>query len=110
MSEHKQRETMLYGEHQYAVVRCERYKGQECVVVRNPHNNLPIGTQGGHVLRLRAEIREMHTDADRAVMEGTGAFARGVYMTKDELAEPGLFTSCTIMNTMIGYEEYEHRR
>jgi hypothetical protein len=74
-------------------------------VVRNPHNNLPVGTKGAHVLRLRSEIREMHTDADRAVrasvgesvikfpspltgqpphqvMQGTGAFARGVYMTK----------------------------
>ena len=36
-----------------------RYKNLPCFVVRNPHNNLPLGIRGEHKLRLRSEIREM---------------------------------------------------
>eukprot|EP01051_Picozoa_sp_SAG22_P008490 SAG22_NODE_650_length_8156_cov_10.637830_3_plen_134_part_00 len=108
-SEAKQHETMLYGDHQYAVVRCEMYKNLPCFVVRNPHNNLPLGIRGEHKLRLRSEIREMHSEADRHTMEVTGAFARGVFMTKDEMMQPGMFATCTVLHHLQGFEEVEHR-
>eukprot|EP01050_Picozoa_sp_SAG11_P000738 SAG11_NODE_26_length_23420_cov_40.459886_4_plen_216_part_00 len=124
------------GDHQYAVERCVIYKGEECFVLRNPHNNhvsticserpatlnlgdraalfenantsrgavQAKGVEGSFRVRRLHEIRESATDADRAVMDD-GCFKRAVYMTKEEMLQPGLFTSCTIMQHL---DEQEH--
>ena len=47
-------------------------------------------------------------EADRCILEGTGAFARGVYLSKAEMMTPGLFQSCTIMDKLNEAEEHEH--
>ncbi len=48
------------------------------------------------------------TEADRCILQGTGAFARGVYLSKAEMMTPGLFQSCTIMDKLNEAEEHEH--
>jgi hypothetical protein len=77
-------------------------------VVRNPHNNMQLGAQGAHTLRRLSEIREGQTEADRRILTGTGAFSRGVYLSKREMMTPGLFQSCTIMDKLNEAEEHEY--
>lgn len=46
-------------------------------------------------------------EADRCILEGTGAFARGVYLSKKEMMTPGRFQSCTIMDKLNEVEAHE---
>eukprot|EP01048_Picozoa_sp_COSAG05_P001761 COSAG05_NODE_61_length_23137_cov_22.080693_12_plen_854_part_00 len=108
LSEAQQKALMVYSEHEYAIVRCEVYQGVECFVVRNPHNDMRRGAKGAHKLRRLDEIRKGRTEADQHILQGTGAFSRGVYLSKREMMRPGLFVTCTIMDQLNEEEEHEY--